>query len=297
MGRRLAMRSGSAARSRATSCGDARGRHPDTGQPLGRGFGDKSARGFDATFSAPKSVSVLWALSPDPWVRAEVLAAHDTAVTAALGWLERHGAVTRRGTDGVDQVDTQGLVAAAVPPAHQPQRRSAAAHPRRDLVQGPGPHRPVALPRRPVPQVPAALDRLGLRRRAAQPSSRPGSGVGWDPVPAKPATPTSPASAGAARGCSPSARRRSRPSSPSTSGRWTDEHDGAEPDPRTIARLQRWAVIDQPPGQGPRRDADDAASRVDEPGPPDAGVRRSARSDVRAGPVAGPLDRETIATR
>ena len=87
-------------------------RHPATGRPLGRRFGDSSARGFDATFSAPKSVSALWALSPDRFVRAEVLAAHDTAVTAALAWFETHGAVTRRGRDGVDQVDTQGVVAA-----------------------------------------------------------------------------------------------------------------------------------------------------------------------------------------
>ena len=57
-------------------------RHPGTGDRLGRRFGDSSARGFDATFSAPKSVSVLWALTPDPWVRAEVLAAHDAAVDA-----------------------------------------------------------------------------------------------------------------------------------------------------------------------------------------------------------------------
>ncbi len=57
-------------------------------------------------------MSVLWALTPDPWVRAEVLAAHDTAVDAALGWFEHHGAVTRRGTDGVFQVDTQGVTAA-----------------------------------------------------------------------------------------------------------------------------------------------------------------------------------------
>ena len=83
-------------------------RHPGTGRTLGaRGFGDKSARGFGATFSATKSVSVLWALSPDPWVRAEVLAAHHAAVVAALDWVERHGAVTRRGTHGVDQVDTR----------------------------------------------------------------------------------------------------------------------------------------------------------------------------------------------
>ncbi len=87
-------------------------RHPGYGGRLGRGFGAKSARGFDATFSAPKSASLLWALSPDPWVRAEVLAAHDTAVLAGLDWFEHHGAVTRRGKDGVDQVDTQGLVAA-----------------------------------------------------------------------------------------------------------------------------------------------------------------------------------------
>lgn len=88
------------------------GRHPVTGEQLGRSFGDRSARGFDATFSAPKSVSVLWALTPDPWVRAEVLAAHDRAVDAALDWFERHGAVTRRGTDGVHQVDTLGVTAA-----------------------------------------------------------------------------------------------------------------------------------------------------------------------------------------
>ncbi len=88
------------------------GRHPVTSEQLGRRFGNTSARGFDATFSAPKSVSVLWALSPDRWVRAEVLSAHDAAVTAALGWFERHGALTRRGRDGVLQVDTRGLAVA-----------------------------------------------------------------------------------------------------------------------------------------------------------------------------------------
>ncbi len=87
-------------------------RHPIDGSTLGRRFGDSSARGFDATFSAPKSVSALWALSPDPFVRAEVLAAHDQAVEAAMAWFESHGAVTRRGRDGVDQVDTNGITAA-----------------------------------------------------------------------------------------------------------------------------------------------------------------------------------------
>ena len=87
-------------------------RHPRTGAKLGRGFGRRSARGFDATFSAPKSLSVLWALTDDPWVRAEVLAAHDAAVVSALEFFEDHGAVTRRGTDGVDQVDTGGITVA-----------------------------------------------------------------------------------------------------------------------------------------------------------------------------------------
>ena len=86
--------------------------HPSTGRRLGRRFGDASARGFDATFSAPKSVSVLWALTPDAWVRAEVLAAHDAAVDSALGWFESHGAVTRRGRDGVFQLDAGGLTVA-----------------------------------------------------------------------------------------------------------------------------------------------------------------------------------------
>ena len=87
-------------------------RHPSTGSKLGRAFGARSARAFDATFSAPKSVSALWALSPDLWVRSEVLAAQDAAVDAALAWFERHGAVTRRGTDGIHQVDSRGITVA-----------------------------------------------------------------------------------------------------------------------------------------------------------------------------------------
>jgi conjugative relaxase-like TrwC/TraI family protein len=86
--------------------------HPGTGRRLGRGFGDASARAYDATFSAPKSVSLPWALSPDDRVRAQVVAAHEAAVEATLGWLEAHGCVTRRGKDGIDQVDAGGLAVA-----------------------------------------------------------------------------------------------------------------------------------------------------------------------------------------
>ena len=101
------------ARSRPTSSATcSRPATPRVAESWAGAFGDKSARSFDATFSATKSASVLRALSPDSWVRAEVLAGHDAAVTGALEWVGRHGAVTRRGTDGVDQVDTRGLVAA-----------------------------------------------------------------------------------------------------------------------------------------------------------------------------------------
>ncbi len=46
------------------------GLHPTTGERLGRRFGDGSVRGFDATFSAPKSVSVLFAVGDEQLRRA-----------------------------------------------------------------------------------------------------------------------------------------------------------------------------------------------------------------------------------
>jgi len=66
---------------------------------LGRRYDDESVRGFDVTASAPKSVSVLFALG-DRDVRREVVAAHDAAVAAVQGWIERH-ARTAIGPAGV----------------------------------------------------------------------------------------------------------------------------------------------------------------------------------------------------
>jgi conjugative relaxase-like TrwC/TraI family protein len=72
------------------------GRDPVTGTLLGRALWDRTlstgkvvraVAGFDATFSAPKSVSVWWGLTGDPGV----LDAHDVAVHAALDHLERFG--------------------------------------------------------------------------------------------------------------------------------------------------------------------------------------------------------------
>jgi conjugative relaxase-like TrwC/TraI family protein len=87
------------------------GRDPRDGIRLIQARKDR-VPGFDLTFSAPKSVSVLYGLGDPDTVRA-VRAAHDRAVSAALGWLEREAAMSRRGTDGIEVVRTAGFVAAA----------------------------------------------------------------------------------------------------------------------------------------------------------------------------------------
>lgn len=87
------------------------GTHPRTGEKLLRGFGGPRLPGFDLTFRAPKSVSLLWALST-PDVAEEVRACHDRAVATALEFLERHAIGTRRGTNGVEHVEADGAVAA-----------------------------------------------------------------------------------------------------------------------------------------------------------------------------------------
>ncbi|WP_157041869.1 MobF family relaxase [Nitriliruptor alkaliphilus] len=68
--------------------------------------------GFDHTFRAPKSVSLLWALG-DRDTAAQVVAAHDAAVDAAVGYLERAAGFTRRGAQGAESVEVNGFVAAA----------------------------------------------------------------------------------------------------------------------------------------------------------------------------------------
>jgi conjugative relaxase-like TrwC/TraI family protein len=68
--------------------------------------------GFDLTFSAPKSVSLLYGLS-DPDVSRTVRAVHADAVAQALGYLERRALRLRRGAGGEQRVGAEGLVAAA----------------------------------------------------------------------------------------------------------------------------------------------------------------------------------------
>jgi conjugative relaxase-like TrwC/TraI family protein len=85
----------------------ARGLHPGTGERLGRAWRQDAVTGFDLTFSAPKSVSALWALgNVDTSVAA--IEAHRAAVEAGLAYLDTHAGLSRRGTDGVEQVQTTG---------------------------------------------------------------------------------------------------------------------------------------------------------------------------------------------
>jgi hypothetical protein len=71
-----------------------------------------SVAGYDLTFSPVKSVSALWALAPREI--AEVIErTHHDAVADTLAWLERTAIFTREGRQGVRQVETNGLLAAA----------------------------------------------------------------------------------------------------------------------------------------------------------------------------------------
>src|ERR1700692_3258092 len=73
---------------------------PRDGHELRRVGGDGSrVAGIDITFSAPKSVSALWAVS-SPYERARIEAAHSKAVAGAIARTEREGALVRTGSDG-----------------------------------------------------------------------------------------------------------------------------------------------------------------------------------------------------
>ncbi|HZD23283.1 MAG TPA: MobF family relaxase [Acidimicrobiia bacterium] len=77
--------------------------------------------GYDHTFSAPKSVSLLYAYG-DPEIRSAVVAAHRRAVSDAVGYMEEHCSISRishrsnnsAGEPGFTsrQVGSEGYVAA-----------------------------------------------------------------------------------------------------------------------------------------------------------------------------------------
>ena len=67
-----------------------------SGVKLGKALGDKGVPGFDLTFCAPKSVSLLWGMGADSSVRSIVDEAHQAAVSQALDYLSEHAGYTRK---------------------------------------------------------------------------------------------------------------------------------------------------------------------------------------------------------
>jgi conjugative relaxase-like TrwC/TraI family protein len=89
--------------------------HPHSGEPLGvPTTSAKRVAGFDLCFSAPKSVSVAWAVAPRQ-VADAIVGAHDNAVDRAVSAMEAEAVRARRGAGGRDLVETEGLVASAFP--------------------------------------------------------------------------------------------------------------------------------------------------------------------------------------
>lgn len=71
-----------------------------SGVKLGRAPKESGVPGFDLTFCAPKSVSMLWGLTDDVAVRRVVDEAHTEAVEQALSYLSEHAGYTRRADAG-----------------------------------------------------------------------------------------------------------------------------------------------------------------------------------------------------
>lgn len=66
--------------------------------------------GWDLTFSAPKSVSVVWAMA-DEATRQRIEQCHQQAVDTALSYLEEEAALTRRGKQGLLQEPAKLIIA------------------------------------------------------------------------------------------------------------------------------------------------------------------------------------------
>jgi conjugative relaxase-like TrwC/TraI family protein len=86
-----------------------KGRHPTTGELLGRRHGRNAVPAFDVVLRPTRSVSVLYGLG-DPPTRRAVLAAHHAGLTEAVGYLDEHVGA-RRGHGGVQHVSGQGVLA------------------------------------------------------------------------------------------------------------------------------------------------------------------------------------------
>ena len=93
-------------------CGLLEARDPVSGELLRQPMPSGAVAGFDLTFRAPKSVSILFGIA-DEGISDQVVSAHEYAVAEALAYLEREACRARRGRGGAVQVAGDGFVAAA----------------------------------------------------------------------------------------------------------------------------------------------------------------------------------------
>lgn len=87
------------------------GKRPGTGEALRDRDRGGSVSAYDLTFSAPKSFSVLATVADDEMAR-QMIAAHESAVSAAMEFVESDMARVRRGAGGTQLMEVKGIVAA-----------------------------------------------------------------------------------------------------------------------------------------------------------------------------------------
>ncbi|WP_433662709.1 MobF family relaxase [Nocardia sp. CA-128927] len=71
----------------------------------------KAVAGFDCVFTPQKSIAILWGLADDE-LRRVIWECHEEAMRETLEWAEQRYAVTRRGHNGVRQIDAEGFTVA-----------------------------------------------------------------------------------------------------------------------------------------------------------------------------------------
>lgn len=86
-----------------------RGVDPKSGEQLGK-IQKNHVPGHDLTFSAPKSVSTVWAVGDDS-LRAEIESRHESAVRSAMDYLSKEAIKARMGAGGKELADCSPVMA------------------------------------------------------------------------------------------------------------------------------------------------------------------------------------------
>ena len=128
------------------------GQNPATGEQLRSMKGNVQVHGLDLTFSAPKSVSILYALG-DADLQRHLVEAHEWAVDQAITYMERDSARVVRGhkaskadlaagiEDTLRDASRDRVCGDPLPPPGEPAAGPAPAHPHGDRQLGAGPRR------------------------------------------------------------------------------------------------------------------------------------------------------------